>query len=56
MTVRLHKELQGEVPAPVRLRREARQAAWDASRTGFPARPDPGDWPATHLAHDRSWA
>ena len=36
MTVRLHKELQGEVPAPVRLRREARQSAWDASRTGFP--------------------
>ena len=37
---------------PVRLRREARQAAWDASRAGFPARPDPGDWPATHLAHE----
>ena len=52
MTVRLHKELQGEVPAPVRLRREARQAAWDASRTGFPARPDPVDWPVTHLAHE----
>lgn len=52
MTVRLHKELQGEVPAPVRLRREARQAAWDASRTGFPARPDPADWPATHLARE----
>jgi len=50
MTVRLHKALQSEVPAPVRLRREARQAAWNASRTGFPARPDPGDWPATHLA------
>lgn len=52
MTVRLHKELQGEVPAPVRLRREARQAAWDASRTGFPARPDPAGWPATHLSHE----
>lgn len=51
MTVRLHKALQGEVPAPVRLRREARQAAWDCSRAGFPARPD-GDWPATHLAQD----
>ena len=35
----------------MRLRREARQSAWDASRTGFPARPDPADWPATRLAH-----
>jgi len=52
MTVRRHKELPGEVPAPVRLRREARQAAWDASRTGFPARLDAVDWPATHLAHE----
>ena len=52
MTARLHKALQGEVPAPVRLRREARQAAWDASRAGFPARPDSGDWPVTHLAHE----
>jgi integrase len=52
MTARLHKALQGEVPAPVRLRREARQAARDASRTGFPARPDCVDWPATHLAHE----
>jgi integrase len=52
MTVRLHKALKGEVPAPVRLRREARRAAWDASRAGFPARPDQGEWLATRMAHD----
>jgi integrase len=52
MTARLHKALQGEVPAPVRLRREARQAAWDASRAGFPARPGQGEWPAARLGHD----
>jgi hypothetical protein len=43
---------QAAVPAAVRLRRQARQAAWDASRSGFPARPDPGEWPATRLGHD----
>ena len=52
MTARLHEALQGEVPAPVRLRREARQAAWDASRAGFPARPDQAEWLATRLGHD----
>ena len=56
MTVRLHKELQGEVPAPVRLRREARQAAWDASRTGFPPVriPSTGRPPISRMS--RPWA
>jgi len=44
--------VQAAVPPAVRLRREARQAAWDASRAGFPARPDPGEWLATRLRHD----
>ena len=52
MTARLHKALEGRVPAPVRLRREARQSAWNASRAGLPARPDPGEWPATRLGHE----
>jgi hypothetical protein len=43
---------QAPVPAAVRLRREARQAAWGASRAGFPARPAPGEWLATRLGPD----
>jgi integrase len=45
-------KVQAVVPPAVRLRRQARQAAWDASRAGFPARPDPGEWLATRLGHD----
>ena len=52
MTVRLHQELRGEVPGPVRLQREARQAAWDASRAGFPSRPGQAGWPAARFGHD----
>jgi integrase len=44
----------GELQAPARptalqLQRRARQAAWAASRTAFPARPAACDWPVTRL-------
>jgi hypothetical protein len=39
-----------DVPVPVRLRRQARQAAWSASRETFPPRPAPAEWAATRLS------
>jgi hypothetical protein len=36
-----------DVPVPVRLRREARRAAWSASRETFPPRSAAVEWPAT---------
>jgi integrase len=39
-----------DLPVPVRLRREARQAAWSASRETFPPRPAPAEWAATRLS------
>jgi Phage integrase family len=38
-----------DLPAPVRLRRQARQAAWTASRAEFPPRPAAGGWPAAGI-------
>jgi integrase len=38
------------LPAGVRLRREARHAAWSASRETFPPRPAAGQWPAACLS------
>lgn len=40
------------VALPVLLRREARQAAWEAARTTFPPGPVAEDWPATHQKRD----
>ncbi len=42
----------GIVPVAVRLRREARQAAWAAARAAFPPRLVAADWPATRLGQD----
>ena len=39
-----------DLPVPVRLRREARQAAWSASRETFPPRPAAAEWAATRLS------
>jgi hypothetical protein len=41
-----------EVVPPVRLRREAREAAWAAARAAFPPRAVVHDWPATHRERD----
>ena len=42
---------EADLPVPVRLRREARQAAWSASRETFTPRPAASEWPATRLSH-----
>jgi len=47
VTAGLHN---ADVPVPVRLRRQARQAAWSASRQTFPPRPAADQWPATRLS------
>jgi len=49
MTAQL--EQAGVLPS-VRLRREARQAAWTAARAALPPRPLAADWPATHRDRD----
>ncbi len=41
---------EADLPVPVRLRRQARQAAWSASREAFPPRPAADQWPATCLS------
>jgi hypothetical protein len=46
------KPRQAPAPPAVRLRREARQAAWDASPAGFPTRAEPGERLVTQLGHD----
>ena len=41
---------EADLPVPVRLRREARRAAWSASRETFPPRPAADQWPAARLS------